>query len=177
MKRLLRNALLLSAALAAAGCGPTIHDMIAVGKADVVDAMLAEDASLANARNYLEKTPLHFAVTVGNEAIARALLSHGADVDAADTTGLTPLHIAAIMNQDAMAQLLLDSGANPNAKDDFEDTPLHSAALWGRIGMIELLVKNGADLNARNIMNKTPADSAESTLRPQTAAHLRNLAQ
>ena len=48
----------------------------------------------------------------GHEAVARALLLHGANVDAAATTGKTGLVHAAFRGHEAVSKLLLDHGAD-----------------------------------------------------------------
>ena len=50
--------------------------------------------------------------------IVRALLEHGAPVNAKQQQGLTALHEAAQQGNQLMVDLLLKYGANPNAKND-----------------------------------------------------------
>ncbi|KAH7012284.1 ankyrin repeat-containing domain protein, partial [Microdochium trichocladiopsis] len=60
---------------------------------------------------------LHKAAEVGNEDMARLLLSYGARVDSRDIQGLTPLCVATGNNHLAIAKLLLEAGADPLAID------------------------------------------------------------
>ena len=75
-----------------------------VGEADV------------NARDNELKTPLHYAVLGGYEAILQSLCNHGASVNAADTNGQTALHKAALQGQLGFVQELIARGADVNAR-------------------------------------------------------------
>jgi ankyrin repeat protein len=59
--------------------------------------------------------------------IARLLLDHGADPDAAQGGGATALHSAAMTRNGELAQLLLAHGASPDAPMDDGRTP---RSLW-----------------------------------------------
>ncbi|EQC42442.1 hypothetical protein SDRG_00177 [Saprolegnia diclina VS20] len=76
-------------------------------------------------------TPLQFAAKHGYDDIARFLLQHGAQVNAANSFRRTPLMFAARHGHPKMVQLLLDAGASIVAKDNLENTPLHLAAVAG----------------------------------------------
>ena len=60
-------------------------------------------------------------------AIARFLLEHGCDINAADFDGKTLLHIAAIAGDAPLTRYLLDHGARVDAQDKDADTPLNYA--------------------------------------------------
>src|SRR5581483_8931555 len=59
-------------------------------------------------------TALHFAARQGHAASVRALVEHGARVDAATGDGTTPLVIATINGHYDTAAFLLEHGADPN---------------------------------------------------------------
>ncbi len=72
-------------------------------------------------------TPLHKAARHGHDAVAEALLDHGADVDARDGNGQTPLRRAVNCRQLAVVRLLVRRGADPRAADRRGVTPLDAA--------------------------------------------------
>lgn len=74
---------------------------------------------------WTEKTPLHDAISFGCIEIAELLTSHGADVDAKDSSGNTPLHQAAKLNSLALVTCFTNAGANVNAVNNSGETPLH----------------------------------------------------
>lgn len=55
-------------------------------------------------------TPLHIAAHYGNVAVAKALLSAGADAGRAAKHNITPLHVASKWGQLAMLDLLVEHG-------------------------------------------------------------------
>ena len=75
----------------------------------------------------------------------RALLEHGADVNAVDTGNRTPLHDATESYVD-IVQLLLECGADVNAKDTEDGTPLHMLHGTGA-HCVQILLSRGANVN------------------------------
>ena len=102
------------------------------------------------------ETPLHRAAQTGSAAVAKVLLSRGANLDAADYTGDTPLH-EAVRRSDAaenvaLVSLLLDKGADPNIRGYRGWRPLDLASHGGnadtwqaRRDMMAALIAWGAD--------------------------------
>ena len=87
------------------------------------------------------------------------LLSHGASIEVADTSGMTPLMNAVLFDQPAVVQLLLDHGANVNASTSSSSmTPLMFAATPTTA---KLLLQNGADASLRSSAGKTAVDYAQ----------------
>ena len=62
-------------------------------------------------------TPLAWAANKGGFDSAKALLQHGADVNAANCDGWTPLHWAAHSGHPNIVQLLLSHGANDSVRN------------------------------------------------------------
>ena len=77
-----------------------------------------------NQRGAEGEAALHWAADRGHAAVLRALLHHGADVNAADCDGLTPLHYAALAEQREAAELLAAApGVRRDARSAEGETP------------------------------------------------------
>ena len=79
----------------------------------IAELLLARGASVNAAAGHHGGTVLHRAVIHGDEALARLLLTHGADPDRQDRSGKTPLHHAVAKNRQLVALLL---AYEPNLK-------------------------------------------------------------
>ena len=100
------------------------------------------------------------AAGAGNLAHVEALLTKGADIDAADEMGWTALHNAAWRGHDAVVKRLLLSGADMNRADRNGATALMLASSAGELASVQALIDAGADLARRDAMGKTAADKA-----------------
>ena len=104
-----------------------------------------EDPKLVNLRNGASWSPLHTAISVGNEGAVNALLDAGARVDSrALPSNRTPLMFSAEYNKNAIATLLLKKGAIIDQTDNDHMTALHIACKKGHVDLIETLVLAGA---------------------------------
>ncbi|XP_014673899.1 PREDICTED: ankyrin-3-like [Priapulus caudatus] len=95
-----------------------------------------------------------WAVTEGEEAAVRILLSHGADANAADSYGVTSLHIAACYMQLDIVRLLVEADAEPEERGRI--TELIYTCNQLRTEMITHLLKHGADPNLVDCNKRTP---------------------
>ncbi|MEN6333061.1 MAG: serpin family protein [Phycisphaerales bacterium] len=141
-------------------------------------------------RNGRGKTVLHEAGQFDRVDVARALLAHGADVNAKDEDGDTPLHASLSHWSGAgIAEMLVLAGADVGAKNNEGKTPLHLAvvnyyayavnavtsqdpnrysteeAVRGielpfAMKMVKLLVDKGADVKAVDSGGGTPLHEA-----------------
>lgn len=94
------------------------------------------------------------------EAVARLLLTHGADPDVINASGCTPLYLAAEHGLPSLISLLLDYGADPHAAGYSRYTPLHHAAHDGRSAIAALLMDSGASPAYLDQQGRTPLDLA-----------------
>ena len=179
----------------------TPKDFIAaVSKGDArrVTAILRRKPEFASMTDDKGRTALHnlpVCAQGDNVAVAQALISHGANVNARDGQGSTPLHLAAYGRGPKLIGFLLAHGAEVNARDRAGDTPLHVAAGFGlpmsagltrsgrraaeamqtiQVAATKVLLASGADAKARNAQNQTPLDRAERGDQPAVADVLRS---
>ncbi len=97
-----------------------------------------------NAKDREGRTPLIVAVSMGEQAIAEALIAKGADVKAKDNNDRTALHAAILLGQKDMATLLIEKGVDVNATDKTGQTPLTLAMQRNQPEIADLLRKKGA---------------------------------
>ena len=71
---------------------------------------------------------LHIAAEKGHEAMVRALIESGADVNTANNDDATPLYIAAQEGHEAMVRVLIELGADVSKTTDDDWTALYIAA-------------------------------------------------
>ena len=84
------------------------------GRKDLVEKLLARKAEV----NKTGWTPLHYAASVGNNAIVALLIEHSAYVDAESPNGTTPIMMAARGGHIATVRLLIDEGADLSLKNE-----------------------------------------------------------
>lgn len=114
------------------------------GHLDVVELLLEKGADVnLPSRNAQHVMPLHSAVAHQHLAIAKALLAHGADVNAIQADNFSPLHEAAQNGLTDMIHLLLAHGANVNMRKADGETPLTIAQKQGHQEAATLLQQHG----------------------------------
>jgi len=131
------------------------------GDTAALQSALQANPALLEARDRMERTPLHQAVAAGKIELVKILLQAGADVSAADRQEETILY-SAVEQDPAILTLLLDAGANPNQPAILNDTPLFNACDRNAIPQARLLIARGADVNAQNDFSQTPLHAAAS---------------
>ncbi len=162
-----------------------------------LEALLAQDRALINARARWNETALGAAAHTGQREIAEFLLAHGAPLDictaamlgmtdrveeflmsdhtlahAKGAHGISVLFHAAIRGQTGVAELLLAHGADVNAGEG-GNTALHGAARFGQLPMADWLLAHGARVNALDHERKTPLRLAVETGQSAVADLLR----
>jgi ankyrin repeat protein len=105
----------------AVACGAAsntdLFDAVRVGDAEKTKALLQADPKLAQSRTEDGSTALHLAALEGQAAVARLLLSNGAQVNARGLREETPLHMAMYDGHREVAEVLLASQADVNARN------------------------------------------------------------
>ena len=125
------------------------------------------------AQVYEGDTALHAAAFSYDLAMARDLVSRGADLRARNRRGAEPLHAAVIgapgsdlwdpPRQRAVILYLIEAGADPDATAAGGVTPLHRAVRNRCSAAVEALLRAGADPHLRNDRGSTASDLARWT--------------
>jgi ankyrin repeat protein len=91
---------------------------------------LLSDGADVNAKDSLDRTPLHFASGRGHLQVAQALLDRGADIEAKDNEGMAPLHWSCMGGHMAVVKALVSGGANILATtNSLGQLPIHFAVM------------------------------------------------
>ena len=149
------------ARLDARGEGPwcSILELAILHQHESIVQLLLERGASVETEDYLERTALSCAASVGNATIVQLLLDHGAKIGARDPTGMTALHIAADSGLRTVAEVLLDHCASQteidilSTQDESGRIPLHYATS-GEI--VRFFVAKGAEIDARDLDGATP---------------------
>ena len=91
------------------------------------------------------RSPLMFAVLVGDQKIVRFLLGKDVSLEQQDDAGNTALHYAAGLEKPEILEALLDARAQINAANFNGEVPLLIAARKGRTENVARLLDRGAD--------------------------------
>ena len=95
-------------------------------------------------RGRQNQTALHWMAFNGDEAMARRLITSGADINARVDKGSTPLHLAAYKGHIDVARILIANGARVNVRTHDGITPLDWALHNGNEEVAQLLITRGA---------------------------------
>nr|XP_023016292.1 uncharacterized protein LOC111505674 [Leptinotarsa decemlineata] len=131
-----------------------LHSAVSNNNLEMVQ-MLLEGGAMLNARDDQGHTPLMLSCSRKNLAIARYLLSCGADVNAASLIdGKTALHICVQDVREArsvqqLIELLVSKGADMNAPSYQGNVLFYSIILENRSAAVAL-IQHGADVNVRD---------------------------
>ena len=140
------------------GCTP-LQVAAMEGSAAVVRSLLAAGADTVF--RWRDVSALDWAAGSGHVDVARMIVEHGVDVNAAGTDGRIPLHYASFSGKaEEMVSLLLAAGAAVDAADDQGWTPLHNAAKGGHTAAARALLAAGADVSLRCNRDMSALDRA-----------------
>jgi len=103
---------------------------------------------------------VHDAIRAGDVKDVVFHLTHGAELDALDSSGYSYLHTAAACGEVEITRLLLDKGMEPDERVPGKTlrnyTPLHLAARGNHDKIVAMLIDAGADPQARDVDGLTP---------------------
>ena len=158
-----------------------LHIAVDKGEDAIIQKLLAKKAD-PSLKDVLGNTSLHIAVQlkqetkpwlvntrpsymspslapyhVCSEHTVRAIIDHGANVNAVNNRGQTALWCACVDGHESIVNILLDAGADPSITDKYGDSCLH-AAIHGLCStiVIQEIYDHGAYVNAVNNDGATP---------------------
>ncbi len=129
----------------------------AVAEGDIrrVQSLLRASPRLVRARDSLMRQPLHLAIDVGNQAMARLLIACGAPLDREDGEGRLPLQIALSRGDSTIALLLVRRGSPVDGAFD-DGSFLHAAIRLHCRQLIRAMVSGGADIDVLDADGHSP---------------------
>lgn len=122
--------------------------------ADIIDAGAA-----VNAQDVDGNTPLHIAISHGNERIVLTLLSAGASGFIENYAGVSPIVQAADQQPQLLRSVVMRYG-DETFRDDEGNTIVHVMAEAGIDEMLRLLLDEGFEPNVTNDRGETPLHTA-----------------
>ncbi|KAI5850173.1 ankyrin repeat-containing domain protein, partial [Morchella snyderi] len=121
---------------------------------DIVKLLLESGVSLDTPSGLENIYPLRFAAQTGHLGIVKALLDHGAEVDAQSGEGSnrgTALYGALAGRQAEAVKLLIQRGADPLVRVEGNEVCLEAAVYTGAREFVDLFLSKGANPNTSGI--------------------------
>ncbi|KAF2901038.1 hypothetical protein ILUMI_05150 [Ignelater luminosus] len=136
----------------------TLHYAAMYDNGEVAALLLSKGANI-EAKDYMEQTPLIWAVREGHKKIVDLLLAEGADIETKTLDDETPLILSAKYGQNEITKLLMSNGSNIQVRDNKGKTAFHWAVCnpYNTPETIELFVsKSSSVLESRTAKQETP---------------------
>lgn len=130
--------------------GQALLGAAADGDELLVKQLLAKSADVNAQDRLLGDTPLIKAVSGNHLAVARLLLSAGAEPNYQNHADISAFLLAALKGQTDMVRLLLEHGADLRSVDRYGSTALISACKRGHAQTAQLLIAAGSNVNHIN---------------------------
>gem|GEM_PF-2659316 len=112
---------------------------VTMRRTNMVEFLLSHGAAVDSTNRY-GRTPLHEASYIGDEHLARILISSGADINAVSRSG-TPLHSAVYSRGTNIVEYLVKAGADTTITNRRGYTPVDLARIRGKKELIPYLEK------------------------------------
>jgi serine/threonine-protein phosphatase 6 regulatory ankyrin repeat subunit B len=141
-----------------------LHLSVCNHKSDDMLLLLLKKEAAVNVCNKDGTTVLMMAIE-GKQGVSdkriRAIIEHGANVNAHDKFGKTALHRAAEFGLESVIETLLRNEANVNACNQDGESALFIAAKNGRANAVHLLLQNNAGAKVLSNSGESPLDVAK----------------
>ena len=125
-----------------------LHKAVYYGSMERAMALLSQGLIDIDELDRAGQTPLMCAAMNGHVAIARMLVSRGADVSIVSKLGSTALLVAAQQGHAGVTEVMIEAGAEVTYSLE-GTTPLHMAVFGGHWEVMRLLIEAGADVDSR----------------------------
>lgn len=102
--------------------------------------LILDEIDDVDAKDVAKNTPLHYAATMDQPEMVKALLKRGARIKAREKNGATPLMMAVAFSARKAARTLLEAGADRTIPDRVAVTPMQRAEKLGDAEMINMLI-------------------------------------
>lgn len=133
-----------------------VHKMVKDGDREKLQQLYFKEGTNVDLLDEEGNSPLHIAIELGFDDIAKFLIDIGADTNIVNSAGVTPLFAASKNNNVQIVDLLLRNKADVDAKDEFGRTPMFYAVSNENFKMMEVLKDNGADIFANDNQGVSP---------------------
>jgi uncharacterized protein len=149
-------------ALVELGAPVDIFEASVLGKVDRLQEILNANPAKVSEHAPDGFTPVALAAFFGQLAAVKALITAGANVNAAAKNGLKvqALHAAVAGRNLEIVKAVLDAGGDPNAQQQAGFRPMHEAGSNANRKLAELLLLHGADPSLPNDEGKSAIDLA-----------------
>lgn len=136
-----------------------VFDVARSGTVAEAESLFKRDPSVFTKTNEQGYSPLILAVYRGNNAVARYIAGHGAEIDGGSGMG-TALMAATVKGNRDMVQFLLEQKADPNLADANGNTALIYAAMFKNAELVKMLLAHKADKTKKDGKGKTAFEYA-----------------
>jgi len=143
-----------------------LHAAVYKGNHELVEFLLnLPNTCGIDAKDKLERTPLHIAVSMGYQEVCLLLLKYGANLNQKDSYGHTPVFLALKGHHFGLVDDFLIMGGEINIKKHNGRTALHDSAASGDLQVIDYLVsvaktKTKVLMNLKDSKGETPLHTA-----------------